>query len=134
MVPISLPLTMSVMTFFCSPFATKVVIPMSASFCAIFAFVSIPPRPNEDFDGSRHCSNSVSPSTSEITFLQPLSKIPSTFESKMSPSMSNIDAISPASSSLSVNMSSVTEITSFSFTIGMTPFAKSASKQFFMLR
>jgi len=41
----------------------------------------------------------------------------------MSVSQSIIDAMSPDSSSLSVNISSVTLTVSFSFTMGMTPFS-----------
>ena len=46
---------------------------------------------------------------------------PSIFERIISTSISIIVAINPDSSSLSVNISSVTDTVSFSLTIGMTP-------------
>ena len=48
--------------------------------------------------------------------------------------MSIIVAMSPESSSLSVNISSVSDVVSFSFTIGMTPCCNMADMQFFWLR
>ena len=48
--------------------------------------------------------------------------------------VSIIEAMRPDSSSLSVNISSVTEMVSFSFTIGITPFSSMTVMQFFWFR
>ena len=45
-----------------------------------------------------------------------------------------MEAISPESSSLSVNISSLTEMVSFSLTMGITPFSSITVMQFFWLR
>ena len=126
----SLPCGLVMQSGFC-PFTIKVLVPRLASFWAMFSFVDMPPRPISDF--SWVMCFLLESLGFFITF--PLSsKIPSTDVSRNNWSTFIIEAIRPASSSLSVNMISLTEMTSFSFTIGTILSWSRAWKQFCMFR
>ena len=104
--------------------------------CAMLHLVSMPPRPNDDLLVCTYSDrSSLLPSISRITVEDgsdglPL-YIPSILLRIIKASIPIMVAISPESSSLSVNISSLTEIVSFSLTMGMTPFSSITVIQFF---
>ena len=94
---------------------------------AVVYLECMPPRPKALFSGWMYSERSRPGATSRISSAAGSSgwvvKMPSIFESRMSVSACIICAIRPESSSLSVNISSVTETVSFSLTMGRTLFS-----------
>ena len=121
------------------PLAMITVMPSSATFCAMLHLVSMPPRPNDDLLVCTYSDrSSLLPSISRITVEDgsdglPL-YMPSILLRIIKASIPIMVAISPESSSLSVNINSVTDIVSFSFTMGITLFSSITSIQCFWLR
>ena len=110
------------------PSAMIVSIPSAATLRAMRLLVSIPPRPNDDFasrmqSGRSRCPGAISRITSTPGAPGIPSQMPSTLVSRTSASAPIIVESSPESSSLSVNINSVTATVSFSLTIGTTPFS-----------
>ena len=120
------------------PLPNTTSMPSAATRRAMRHFDPIPPRPRLDFaELIKHVGSSAASSRSISCEAGseglPVNR-PSILLSIISLSAFIIAAISPDSSSLSVNISSVIDTVSFSFTIGTTPWRSMASIQFFWLR
>lgn len=122
------------------PLAMITSIPSCATLRAMLHLVSIPPRPNDDFPDCMYFESSVRVSADISGMIRLLgslgfpSYIPSMLLRIIKASAPIMVAIMPESSSLSVNINSVTDTVSFSLTMGMTPFSSMTSMQCFWLR
>ena len=114
------------------PLAMITSIPSCATLRAMLHLVSIPPRPNDDFPDCMYFESSVRVSAD----ISGMIRLPGSlgFPSYIKASAPIMVAIMPESSSLSVNINSVTDTVSFSLTMGMTPFSSMTSMQCFWLR
>jgi len=125
-------------TFSVLPFAITVSIPASVAIFAAFNFDCIPPAPSDDFVLPQSCI--VWPfifSTFVISFASlldgSLSQSPSTVVRMMYRSALMRIAVYAPRMSLSPNVSSSVDMTSFSLIIGTMPASRSFSRTSFML-
>ena len=132
-------LSLRSMRIFCLlPLAMTTLMPSSATRRAMLHLLVMPPLPIELFSALMYSSRLLPGATVLITSVSgslglPL-YMPSTLLRIISSPASIIEAISPESSSLSVNISSVTLTVSFSLTTGITPFSIITSMHALWLR